>query len=125
MPSIIAIGGNDDQKKRSSHSREPRFWQKHVPAFLASRLSRAEYCRRQSIPYHALCYWQKKLAGGSHASSKLVPVPIEVNRSLLDVAKCDHKSRIRIRLPRQVTVDVSDGFTPATLSAVLAVLEER
>ncbi len=36
-------------------------WKAHAEAQRQSGLSRAEYCRRHNLSYHALTYWVKKL----------------------------------------------------------------
>ncbi|WP_332307530.1 IS66 family insertion sequence element accessory protein TnpA, partial [Desulfogranum mediterraneum] len=66
----------------SRESRGKRYWEKHLEALQRSGLSRAEYCRRQSLPYHALTYWQHKLGKAKCDSGQLVPVPMQLISSL-------------------------------------------
>ena len=61
------------KKSKKNHSRH--YWQNHVRTHLESTLSRAEYCRRYNLSYHALSYWQRKLSKPSPLPTALVPVP--------------------------------------------------
>ena len=38
-----------------------RQWEAHLKAAAKSGLSRAEYCRRHNLSYHAMGYWHGKL----------------------------------------------------------------
>lgn len=101
-----------------------RQWEAHVQAYRRSGLSRAEYCRRQNISYHALTYWQRKLSatGPGKSVSTLVPVPLAGN---IGHHSSQPRAALRVILPGHLSVDVGDGFSPATLSRLLATLEGR
>jgi len=102
-----------------------RQWQAHVQAFRRSGLSRAEYCRQQSISYHALTYWQRKLSrpGTGNSVSALVPVPLASN--IVPHSSPPGRATLRVILPGRLSVEVGDGFSPTTLSRLLATLEGR
>jgi hypothetical protein len=102
-----------------------RQWQAHVQAFRRSGLSRAEYCRRQNISYHALAYWQRKLSrpGTGRSVPALVPVPLAGN--LVPHSSQLGRAALRVILPGRLSIEVGDGFSPATLSRLLATLEGR
>lgn len=36
-------------------------WENHLKSWKRSNLSKAEYCRRKHISYHAFNYWKKRL----------------------------------------------------------------
>jgi len=40
-------------------------WEQHVPAWEASDLSAATYCREHALVYHQFYYWRQKLASPS------------------------------------------------------------
>ncbi len=108
--------------KKQHHPRSSaRQWQAHVKALQKSGLSRAEYCRRHNLSYHALTYWQRKL----HRSDQppvLVQVPmVQPANSNLDQQKC---SGVSIRLNR-MSIELGEQFSPVVLHKVLAVLEGR
>ena len=103
----------------------PRQWQVHVQAFRRSGLSRAEYCRRQNISYHALGYWQRKLSGPGAIGTvpALVPVPLAGN--IVSHLSLPGRAALRVILPGRLSIEVGDGFSPATLNRLLATLEGR
>ena len=98
-----------------------RHWQAHVKAQQQSGLSRAEYCRQHNLSYHALTYWQKKFARPSSSSATtLVPVSLRTE----PVRKVFYPE-LQLILPGKISVAVGDNFSPATLSKLLTVLENR
>jgi len=104
-----------------------RQWQAHVQAFRRSGLSRAEYCRRQNLSYHALTYWQRKLSGlgPGKSVSPLVPVPVPLAGNIGHHSSQLGRAALRVILPGRLSVEVGDGFSPVTLSRLLATLEGR
>ena len=100
-----------------------RYWQVHVKALANSGLSRAEYCRRHDISYHALTYWQRKLPQPNSTTTTLVPVTLQTDagRNVMQL----ERAALQIVLPGQMTIAVCDNFSPATLTRLLTVLENR
>ena len=100
--------------------RNRRRWQAHLNAVEKSGLSRAEYCRRHNLSYHAMGYWQKRLSKES-SRQKFVPVKMALIRNE------DHQDEtgLRIILPGELSVSVGNNFSPATLDRLLTVLENR
>lgn len=100
-----------------------RRWQAHVNAAEKSGLSRAEYCRRYNLSYHAMIYWQRKLARSNNGKATLVPVTLPA--SLMRNGDQHNQAELRIILPGRMSVAVGDNFSPATLNKLLTVLENR
>lgn len=100
-----------------------RIWQVHVKAMEESGLSRAEYCRRRNLSYHALGYWLRKLAKPIAKPSILVPItlPAQINP---DVSTAN-QAALTILLPGKVAVAVGDNFSSVTLNKLLTLLENR
>ncbi len=73
--------------------RHERYWQAHVTTLQKSGLSRAEYCRRHELSYHALTYWQKKLSRHSRTGTTLVPVALEQLS-----ARTEHSQRAGLKI---------------------------
>ena len=69
-----------EDRENSSTSLSRSAWLAHLKASCQSGLSRAEYCRRHNISYHALTYWYKKTAqqhiSVQPGSVNLVPVSL-------------------------------------------------
>ena len=97
-----------------------RHWEAHLKAAAKSGLSRAEYCRRHNLSYHAMGYWHKRLSRDKSGQT-FVPV----NMALIRREDQLNESGLRILLPGKMTVAVGDSFSPATLDRLLTVLENR
>ena len=104
---------------QASHQRR---WQAHVNAAEKSGLSRAEYCRRYNLSYHAMTYWKRKLVRSNSRKASLVPVilPAALIRN-----GWQSQAELQIILPGKMSVSVGDNFSPATLNRLLTVLENR
>jgi len=97
-----------------------RRWQAHLNAAEKSGLSRAEYCRRHGLSYHAMCYWHKRLSRKS-SQQKFVPVKMALIRN----EDRQDETGLRVILPGKLSVSVGNNFSPATLDRLLTVLENR
>ena len=111
-----------DSKTSENGLRSRHHWEAHIRAQQKSGLSRAEYCRRHDLSYHALTYRQRKISKPSNGKSQLVPVPMEkIRRSGQPAAT----SGVKILLNDHIAIEVSEQFSPRALGQVLAVLENR
>ena len=100
-----------------------RRWKAHVNAAEKSGLSRAEYCRRYHLSYHAMTYWQRKPARSNGDKATLVPVTL--SDALMRNGGPNNHAELKILLPGKMSVAVGDNFSPATLNRLLTVLENR
>ncbi len=105
---------------KDQQARNRRHWEVHLKASAKSGLSRAEYCRRNSLSYHAMSYWHKRLSG-ENTRQTFVPVKMAV------IHNEDHQDEtgLRIILPGKLSVSVRNNFSPTTLDRLLTVLENR
>jgi len=111
-----------EHKRGEDRVQVRRHWQAHVMAQKKSGLSRAEYCRRHDLSYHALTYWQRKLSRPSRQHTQLIPVPVERTTQQYQP---DLSSGITILLNNRIAIEVTEEFSPGTLSRILSVLENR
>jgi len=111
-----------EHKTSGGRARSRRHWQTHVKAQEKSGLSRAEYCRRHDLSYHALTYWQRKLSGPSRQHTQLIPVPVERTTQQYQPGL---SSGIKILLNNRIAIEVAEEFSPKTLNRILSVLENR
>jgi len=111
------------QISRDNLASHRRRWQAHVIAAEKSGLSRAEYCRRYDLSYHAMTYWKRKLSRSNNRQATLVPVTLPA--ALMRNGGQHNQAELQIILPGKVTVAVGNNFSPATLSRLLTVLEKR
>ena len=107
----------------NNQARHQRRWQAHVNAAEKSGLSRAEYCRQYNLSYHALTYWKRKLSRSNNRQATLVPVTLST--ALVRNSEQHNQAGLQIILPGKMSVAVGDNFSPATLSRLLTVLENR
>jgi len=114
-------------KIKPSNAAQPsraRYWQAHIKALNESGLSRAEYCRRQKLSYHALNYWQRKFTKKGPQALKLVPITVPT----VSVAVAGSRigdAGLKILLPGKIAIAVADNFSPATLVKLLNILGAR
>ena len=98
-----------------------RQWQSHVKALRRSGLTRAEYCRRHRLSYHALAYWQRKLDQPQGvAAPVLVQVPTVKRHEVQQ-----NRSGVSIRMESGMRIELDRQFSPEALGKVLEVLEGR
>ena len=111
------------QSKQKKQSRIQRHWQAHLTAQEQSGLSRAEYCRQHQLSYDASTYWNQKLFKPINKGRTLVPVTFSPNiiKNPFSVAE----ATLKVILPDKIAIEVSDNFSPVTLTRLLAVLEKR
>jgi len=107
------------QVKRPGRKDNASFWKRHVKAWRASGLSRAEYCRRHNLSYYGLTYWYRKLkrTGSNPGTCAIVPV------MSLEAVGSRPGTPIRIRFRQHFTIEIDADFDAAVLSKLIAVLE--
>ena len=111
-------------RSNRKRSKGARYWRAHLQALGKSGLSRAEYCRRHDLSYDAMNYrLRKNLKGNSNQQPTLVPVPLQSR--INGPAQSSSGNVVRVVLPGDVAVEVSDNFSQSTLASVLSVLEAR
>ncbi len=114
------------QNNEDCQSLSQRHWQAHVTAQKKSGLSRAEYCRQHQLSYHASTYWNKKLSKSKVSCRQTTLVPVTLGPSIRrENPLVAVQSTLKIILPDKIAVEVSDNFSPVTLSRLLATLERK
>jgi len=114
---VIMAAGLVSGKRNSKQA----FWKARVDAWKRSGLSAAEYCRRHGLSYHAFRYWRRKLGKGGGVPVSLVPVPGVIPRE--ESHHACNAADLRLKLKGRFTVEVGDGFSPATLARLVSTLE--
>ncbi len=109
--------------RKNIQSRGQRHWQAHVTALKKSGLSCAEYCRQNQLSYHAATYWQRKLSRPINKETTLVPVAFTPKTMKIPVSAVE--ATLKVILPDRIAIEVSDNFSQATLTRLLATLEKR
>lgn len=112
---------NKHISRRGKSSSTQKIWRTHIAAWQKSGLSRAEYCRQNNLSSHALGYWHKKDKKPDQAGMILVPVPLVGNNKVKEPQAWS--SELKVEVGARFKVEVSDGFTPATLARLITTLE--
>ena len=128
----------------SNHSERHQFWAEAVQGCQGSGLTVREYCRRRRLSEAGFYWWRRRLlAAGRPAEvgvtrgrrrSKATPTFISIRTPEADdtpvqaaekpsVEPVAGTGRIEIALAGGRVVRIGAGFDPATLQAVLGVLE--
>ncbi len=108
MSKQISEQGSEIRQKR-------KFWQAHVKAWKDSNLSQAEYCRRQGLKTHRLCYWVNKKSAKPDHPLALVEIPIQKMPVRNDAA-------LRLTIGNHYQIEIADHFSPVTLEQILQTL---
>jgi len=97
-------------------------WGERLAEFSRSQMPLIEWCAARSIPLHQFYYWRQRLDASATARSKSQsPGWVSVN-VVEPVPALRKPSGISVRLGHSV-IDVTAGFDPAVLRAVVAALE--
>ena len=90
------------------------YWQAHSEAWQQSDQTQGEYCKQHGLNLKTFAYWRRRLKAGSHAV-RLVQLPTGALRHPAG-------STLRVMVDGRYTIEVGDGFNPATLGRILEVL---
>ena len=101
---------------QSTHSRKSKgrdYWARHVKAYEASGLSKAEYARRHDLAPNTLYNWKLKLSRESMSAQKTSFVPVQVEQA------CEYlplqREPIQITLPNGLKLAVPVSASPETV----------
>lgn len=91
-----------------------KFWQSHVYAREQSGIRQTNYCSREGLSIKIFGYWKRKLLNKSEGVS-FVPVSIKSSHA----ASVRHSAFLRLVIGNSLSIEVDDGFNPATLRILL------
>ena len=89
-------------------------WRAHSEAWQESGQTQGEYCKRHGLNLKTFAYWRRRLKVDNTAV-RLVQLPTEMLRP-------PQESTLRVLIDGRYTIEVGDGFNPATLGRILEVL---
>ena len=89
-------------------------WPAHMKAWGQSGQSRAAYCEQHGLKLSTFAYWRQRLKTDS-TSVRLVQLPTRAQRHT-------EGSTLRVMIDSRYTIEVEDGFSPATLGHIIEVL---
>lgn len=101
-------------QRRSSTEQKRQYWQRHTQQYQASGLSQAAYCSKHGLSLSTFLYWLHKHRSESQPV-KLVQVQ--------PLAPPEPATALRL-VVNGYGIEVCEGFSPASLAAVVRVLRE-
>ena len=113
---IDSSNESEDRNNQDKH----QFWQSHINAWKQSGISQADFCRRHGLDIKVFGYWKRKLVSKSEGVS-FVPVSIKPSHS----ASVKSVSSLKIVTCNGLSIEVTDGFNPATLRMLLDTIGHR
>ena len=102
----------DTHQEQIKNKRE--HWRAHMEAWQQSGQTQGTYCEQHGLKLKTFAYWRRRLKTDSRGV-RLVQLPTGALRS-------SGGSTLRVVVDDRFTIEVADGFSPATLGRVLEVL---
>ena len=98
-------------------------WENHLRSWKRSGLSKAAYCRRKEISYHAFNYWKKRLEKPQPPSS-ITLVKLEGTEKVTSSFQKQHEtSQSPIRFwVKDFCIEVGDNFSKTSLVQLIQTL---
>ena len=110
----------DQLQKENPNQVRRQFWQSHVEEWSLTGLSQIEYCRRNDLRSNRFTYWKRRLQK-KNLPVEFVQIPTEQIKSTgFYHNDC---AFLRLAVNSRFTIEIPDGFTPATLKQVLLTLQ--
>ncbi len=103
--------GEARAKRSTAEARQ--YWQRHSDGYSRSGLTRAAYCKQHDINVQTFSYWRHRLKT-EREPIKLVQLPATVTQPT---------AALRVEV-NGYGIEVCQGFSPASLAAVVRVLRE-
>lgn len=98
-------------------------WENHLRSWKRSGLSKAAYCRRKEISYHAFNYWKKRLEKSQPPSSITLIKLEETEKITASFQQPLVTSRSSIRFwVKDFCIEVGDNFSKTSLIQLIQTL---
>lgn len=99
-----------------------QYWEEQIERWEASKLTQAEFCRRNGFKNSKFLYWKTKLRKAPQSDISFVQLPVQpTNKDLVGQSNASQGIRLLIRNRFQVEIDV--GFDARTLQKLIYTLE--
>ena len=110
----------DSRNYREELAGKNQFWQAHIKTWEQSGIGQAAYCRSKGLALKSFWYWKKKY-GGRKFPLTFVPVAVKSvsSPSMLP------RTPLKLHTRSGYGIEISDGFNPETLRAVLQTLSRE
>ena len=95
-----------------------RYWSKHIKLWKDSGLRQVAYCRQKDLSRTQFTYWKCKLAKKATPVT-FIPIPGKTTRSQVPN---NEQGCLKLNIGSTYQVEISDGFSPDTLSTLIRIL---
>ncbi len=102
--------------KLVSLKQKEQFWRKHIDRWSSSKISQAEYCRRNDLSLRSFMYYRGRFQKESEPVS-FVQVPAQVVGQVKPGVP-----PLAVVFGNDCRLEVRDGFNPVTLESAVRVL---
>lgn len=98
-----------------------QYWQKQIESWEESKLTQAEYCRRNGFKTSKFLYWKSKLRKSQRSNISFFQIPVQpTNENMFAESNVSH---IRIIIRDRFQVEIGPAFDPGTLQKLIYTLE--
>lgn len=97
-------------------------WHRHIEECAKSGLSQIEYCNAHDLALSTFGYWKRKLSGNEKSKPVFYPLAIS-SEPATNLKSVDSGLTLHFK-DRGVSLKIEKGFSTATLSQVVAALEQ-
>ena len=105
----------EEATRREEIKEKREYWRAHSEAWQESDQTQGEYCKQHGLNLKTFAYWRRRFKT-DRPGVKLVQLPAGALQQQAG-------SALRVIVDGRYTIEVLDGFRPATLGSVLEVLK--
>lgn len=109
-----------ENNKEEQYGEKYQYWRPHIEAWKQSGESQAGFCRRHGLNIKLFGYWKRKLVRKSEGVN-FVPVSIKPPHAV----SIKSGTYLKIVTCNGLSIEVGDGFNPATLRMLLDAIGQR
>jgi hypothetical protein len=111
-----------EQAIESDPQSREQYWEKQIERWESSKLTQAEFCRRNGFKSSKFLYWKSKLRKTPKSNISFVQLPVHPpNETMLGQSNASQGLRLFIR--NRFQVEIGPGFDPGTLQKLIYTLE--
>ena len=98
-----------------------QYWQMQIESWEESKLTQAEYCRRNGFKTSKFLYWKTKLRKSQKSNISFFQIPVQPTNetNLAESNAC----QIRMVIQGRFQVEIGPCFDPGTLQRLIYTLE--
>lgn len=107
-----------EQTRKERNREKQQFWATHIDSWKISGLRQVDYIRQNDLSRHRFTYWKRKLDKKEDPVT-FIPIPGKAIRSQVPN---NEQGCLKLNIGSTYQVEISDGFSPDTLSTLIRIL---